>query len=278
MPHTTSKPPRVFYLYARTAKVLSFWIKFRTMLTSWGLKSCRGNVCPGISITITWGSTGITWQLSSSWTVLPWNSSISDPKYWKQGNDSREEAVVIYADKRKPALWINGITTEFLKTHQNLFETYWTLNTKNIPREMLANWYRNWWRLAFQLLYCLGLQLPFHCHLLPRPLLTSTYKIPCRNQSAKTKKNWRLTETHSIFPGYSLSRRSNFPLCHLMKNNSLAVTAKSLFYRKGRKRAVYFWKAKEPFFLEENNKRSLSGQIFTTVVLPHLSSQFWKHK
>lgn len=72
----------IFYLYARTAKVLSFWIKFRTILTSWGLKSWRGNVCPGIRIIITCGRTGITWQLSSSCKVLPWNSSMSEPRYY----------------------------------------------------------------------------------------------------------------------------------------------------------------------------------------------------
>ncbi len=52
------------------------------MLTSCGLKSCRGSVCPGTSITAVWGSTGIVWQLSSSWTVRPWNSSMSDPRYY----------------------------------------------------------------------------------------------------------------------------------------------------------------------------------------------------
>lgn len=72
----------IFYLYARTAKVLSFWIKFRTILTSWGRKSWRGKVCPGIRIIITCGRTGIIWQLSSSCKVLPWNSSISAPRYY----------------------------------------------------------------------------------------------------------------------------------------------------------------------------------------------------
>lgn len=45
-----SKFTLMFYLYARTAKVLSFWIRFRTILTSWGWKSWRGKVCPGIRI------------------------------------------------------------------------------------------------------------------------------------------------------------------------------------------------------------------------------------
>uniref|UniRef100_A0A0E9ULU5 Uncharacterized protein n=1 Tax=Anguilla anguilla TaxID=7936 RepID=A0A0E9ULU5_ANGAN len=43
----------------------------RIMLTSCGLKSCRGKVCPGTSITAICGSTGIVWQLSSSCTVRP---------------------------------------------------------------------------------------------------------------------------------------------------------------------------------------------------------------
>lgn len=72
------------YLYARTAKVLSLWIKLRTMLTSCGWDSCRGSVCPGIRIIITCGRTGITWQLSSSCRVLPWNSSISAPRYYSR--------------------------------------------------------------------------------------------------------------------------------------------------------------------------------------------------
>lgn len=79
-----SKFTLMFYLYARTAKVLSFWIRFRTILTSWGWKSWRGKVCPGIRIIITCGRTGITWQLSSSCKVLPWNSSISEPRYYSR--------------------------------------------------------------------------------------------------------------------------------------------------------------------------------------------------
>lgn len=73
---------------------------------------------------------------------------------------------------------------------------------------------------------------------------------------------------HSVFPGYSLAQ-GNKP----EENIFLAVTAKSLFYRKGQKLVIYFWKAREQLPLEENNKQRLSVQVCTTVVLPYLSSK-----
>lgn len=73
----------ISHLCASTAKVRSFWMTLRIMLTSCGLKSCRGSVWPGTSITAVCGSTGMVWQLSSSWTVRPWNSSMSEPRYWQ---------------------------------------------------------------------------------------------------------------------------------------------------------------------------------------------------
>lgn len=71
-------------LCASTAKVRSLWMRLRIMLTSCGLKSCRGRVWPGTSITAVCGRTGMVWQLSSSWTVRPWNSSMSEPRYCHQ--------------------------------------------------------------------------------------------------------------------------------------------------------------------------------------------------
>lgn len=79
----------ITHLCASTAKVRSLWMTLLIMLTSCGLKSCRGSVWPGTSITAVCGSTGMVWQLSSSWTVRPWNSSMSEPRYWhtKRGLD-----------------------------------------------------------------------------------------------------------------------------------------------------------------------------------------------
>ena len=86
------------YLWASTAKVRSLWITVRIMLTSCGLKSCNGSVCPGINMTDVCGSTGMVWQLSSSCTVRPWNSSMSAPKYWKtQGG---EEQIFLQSNRK----------------------------------------------------------------------------------------------------------------------------------------------------------------------------------
>lgn len=79
------------YLCASTAKVRSLWMTLLIMLTSCGLNSCRGSVWPGTSITDVCGSTGMVWQLSSSWTVRPWNSSMSEPRYCRHRGQSHNK-------------------------------------------------------------------------------------------------------------------------------------------------------------------------------------------
>lgn len=49
----------ITHLCASTAKVRSLWMTLLIMLTSCGLKSCRGSVWPGTSITAVCGSTGM---------------------------------------------------------------------------------------------------------------------------------------------------------------------------------------------------------------------------
>lgn len=126
---SSSLPP---YLCARTAKVRSLWIMLRIMLTSCGLKSCSGRVCPGISMTAVNGSTGMVWQLSSSCTVRPWNSSMSEPRYWEGRGHWRERHYQIHKQtallesvgKSNCTAYLNKLLTKWLKGRREAFPRY----------------------------------------------------------------------------------------------------------------------------------------------------------
>lgn len=72
----------VVYLNERIPKM---WFPSMTrliMAIMWGCEMVMGRVCPGTQISPSWTTTGNSWMLSSSRSVLPLTSSIA-PRYWE---------------------------------------------------------------------------------------------------------------------------------------------------------------------------------------------------